>query len=170
MLPRASALFLAGAVVLSTIGAIRAEEPPSSTPSTPSVERSLAEMVALLRLHVAQQRTGLAIQRLEISRRELAARERELYDARVDEDGHRQSLAQLENRIEMWESSVEADEIENADRRMMERQVEIERNAIDQRIWRAQQRILDLEVELRRLRDDLDRWEAVIDGSPTLDG
>lgn len=111
---------------------------------------------------MANQRIQLAVQRLDIARREVIARERELYDAQSSRDGNEEQLTSLEARVEAFEDDPAEAGINEADLEMIRRQVKIEADDLKQRAWRLDQRILDLQAELRRAREDMEAWEELV--------
>lgn len=127
------------------------------------IDRSLKQIVALLKIQVGNQRAELAAQRLDIARRELVARERELHDAESSRDGYAEQQEELETRIQAYgsrtpeESGMSAEDFE-----FMHSQIELEFEAVKQKVWRLDQRIVDLRKEISRVHEDLDIWEALV--------
>lgn len=130
------------------------------------IDHSLKQIVELLRIQVDNQRAELAVQRLDIARRELVARERELHSAESVRDGYAEQQEELEARIEAFgartpeESNMSAEDFE-----FMQQQVDLEVEAVKQRLWRIDQRIIDLRKEITRVHEDLDVWEELVAGT-----
>jgi chromosome segregation ATPase len=126
------------------------------------IHATLKELVSLLELQVANQRTQLAVQRLDIVRREVVARERELHDALTTRDSYEEQQASMEARLEAFERDPEAVGINEEELEEIRLQSRIESESLKQRVWRLDQRILDLRAQLRRAREDLEAWEELV--------
>lgn len=159
---RILAAILAAALVLG-VPTLGQDTSDTSPPTMDSIARSLQRIVELLEMQVGNQRAGLAVQRLDIARRELVARERELHEAEQTRDRYRQQMDELESRKEAYGSSVPEDSGMTEEQfDYMRRQLELDIEASKQGAWRADQRIVDLQNEIRRVREDLDVWEALV--------
>ncbi len=137
--------------------------PDRSAAALGEIDASLKKIVALLRAQVDHQRAEIALRRLDIARRDLADRERELHKEQGDRDRYVRNQAELEARKEMfatpeWQAETNMKEEQV---RYMRTQVEVETESLKQNLWRTDQRILDLQQQTRRIREDLEVWEAM---------
>lgn len=164
------------ALVLTSIIGLTAGAPPlvaqegQASPSAgveselQAINASLRRLVALLEIQVENQKTQLAVQRLDLARRDIVDRERELHDARVSRDSDAEQLVRLEESLETLPRVAEDSEMDDTELEMTLRHLTLELESAKQRVWRLDQRILDLEGELVRAREDLRIWEEVVAG------
>jgi len=126
------------------------------------INGSLQQLVSLLEAQVRNQRTQLAVQRLDVARREVIARERELHEAEVSRDSYTSEEESIETRLETLEGDLEDSGISELELEEILRQAVVQRKSVEQRLWRLDQRILDLRSELARAREDLVIWEEMV--------
>ncbi len=156
-------LMLVSVVIASLASPARAQETEARAAVLEGIDHSLKQIVELLKVQVGNQRADLALQRLDIARRELVAREQELQSATENRDQYVQQRDMVQARIDSFgPGSAEAAQMSEEELDFMTRQMDLELESVKQAIWRTDQRIIDLQNAIRRVREDLDAWEAIV--------
>jgi hypothetical protein len=153
-------------MILSSVAGAQESSAKENASAVESIDRTLEEIVQLLRAHVGNQRAGLAVRRLEIASREEGARERELYDTEAKRDLYaRQQQELLDRRETFGAAPPEGSGMTDSDFEYMLRQMDIQAETAKQNLWRTDQRIIDLRQELVRIREDRLAWEEMVEAS-----
>ena len=126
------------------------------------INATLKQLVALVELQVRNQRTQLAIQRLDLARRDVVARERELHDVLTSRDALEEQQTSMKARLEAFEDDPEAVGIGEEELEEYRLHAKIESEALKQRTWRLDQRALELQAEIARAQEDVKAWEELV--------
>lgn len=147
--------------------------PPSPPPSSGSLEqevrqlnRSVQELVVLLRDHLAHQDVDLLLKRVEIGLQKIAPLEQELKDLRARRVADEESLNQLRIAMTMVQTLEQdgtgstSDDTAQTARKV---QLEAEVKRLRRRLSETEQRIVEVEGKLAQEQRDLQQWELLID-------
>lgn len=149
-----------------------AQAQPAAPAPTPTLEtqvanldRSLQELVALLRDLAGRQQTDLLLKRVELSylkmgplqqeRKELLARR-----ASDEEDMKRMQTAVAARQALETQEAAKPDDTDEAMRKVM---LEASIKRLKARVAEADQRLAELDSELQQEQRNVQRWEAMID-------
>lgn len=152
-------------VALTLSVAAAAQDPRADAPAAAldSIDRSLKEIVELLRVQVRNQRAELAVQRLDIASRELVARERELHAAEAKRAANARRQEELTARLEATSGArPEESGMSDVDYEFMLRQMEQQAEAVKQTVWQTDQLIIDLRKAIARVREDELAWQKIV--------
>lgn len=159
-------LVILTAVALPTLGqggapAASAEE--SVGRELVRLNRSLEEIVTLLKQSVEHQELNLLIQRVELSGRRLSSLEDELARVRSSLDGFEEERVRLEAMREQLESVQDParEEAEDIERQVQD--LDFALKLLKDQSWNREQRKLDLEGKISTLEEDLQALEGVLD-------
>lgn len=127
------------------------------------LNRSLEEIVALLKKSAEHQELQLLIQRVELGGRRLTSMENELARTRSSLDGFEEERARLEAMREQLESAHDPtrEDAEVFERQMQE--LDFRLKLIKDQSWSREQRKLDLEAKISTLVEDIQALERVLD-------
>lgn len=160
----------AGIVLLSSIWVplARAEE---STGDLGNLEvevaelnRSIGELVTLVRQYVQAHRVELLMRRLELKSRGMEPMQQELREARDSLDRAEEERARLEAQREaIEEEQREAPGEDSARMEQVKSEMERWQKLVNDKLWRINQTILDLENDLARGRREIEELEGMID-------
>jgi chromosome segregation ATPase len=127
------------------------------------LNRSLEEIVVLLKKSAEHQELQLLIQRLELGGRRLTSLEDELARTRTSLDGLEEERLTLEAMREQFESVHDPtrDDAEELEHQMQE--LDFRLKLIKDQSWSREQRKLDLEAKISTLVEDQQALEGVLD-------
>lgn len=165
---------LAFAVLASGAGAAWAQPAPNpaSDPvgavqqDVAELNRSVKELVALLREYLTRQQVDLMFKRIELCFQKMGPIQEELRGLRARRSDDEVELNQLRTALaarEALEPQEEPKADEDLERDVRKVQLEAEIKSLRNRISQADQRILQLENELAQEQRNVQSWEAVID-------
>ena len=128
------------------------------------VNRSLQDLVALLREHLGSQEVELIMKRIELKTDQLAPLEDDLRDARSSRASLETEATQMKMILEQVDTRIEDDPAGGTpeDLRMKE-ELELQVKILEDRRWNLEQRILDYEQDLREGRERIKAWEELVD-------
>jgi len=133
-----------------------------------AINRSLQEIVSLLKDQARRQQTDLLMKRMETYHRALAAQEQELRRATSDRNSLTQELRGITARIEQIsaESDIEKPGESRLPKEAMAQfraEMDLQERLLKERLAVADQAILDLENDVARRRKEIAVWEEMVD-------
>ncbi|HEX3126008.1 MAG TPA: hypothetical protein VH394_01645 [Thermoanaerobaculia bacterium] len=157
-------ILLAGALLLLSTGTAGAQAAAGGTleQEVINLDRSLQELVSLLREVLARQEVDLLFKRVELGLQKMGPLNQELADLRsrkAEDDAKLSQFRTAMAALQVPDTSPEASE-EGEVRRM---QLEAEIARLKRQTSESGQRIAELENALAEEQQDVERWEAEID-------
>lgn len=161
---------LAAAAVLPP--ALAQEEPPAPgrtlQQEMAEVNRTLREIVDLMRLSLERHELDVLIRRLELYSRSLAPREQELRRAQANKESVEQELERMEAFMAQLEEEMARDAetgLEAPDSGLERQRADFEthQKLLKDRRWNLEQRIIELENDLTDRRRQIEALEEVVD-------
>ena len=168
-------ILLAGALLLLSMGAAaRAQAAPQPSPAASGsleqeviqLDRSLQELVSLLREYLARQEVDLLLKRVALGLQKMGPLNQELESLRARKAADDEKLSQLRTAraalpVPDIQSGTNPEASEEGEIRRMQLDAEIAR--LKRRVSEADQRIMELENTLAEEQRELRQWEAEID-------
>lgn len=131
------------------------------------LDRTVQQIVQLLRQQIQLQQTNQLMQRVELQRRALRPLEDELRRMRAErrnlERNRREAMAQVEFFEEEMEREIETGRADEGDQRILRRRLQLDLEMLAEQLQDLDQRILDAEVDLQRMEGQILDWEEVLD-------
>lgn len=172
---KATPWMLAALLILEAGSSAKAQ---TATPSSPSpngsleqevrqLNRSVQELVALLRDYLSHQDVDLLLKRVEIGLQKIAPLDQELKDLRVQKAADEESLNQMRIAMTMFQTLEQdgagSEASEDTAQIAQKVQLEAEVKRLRRRISETEQRIVEVEGKLTQEQRDLQQWETLID-------
>jgi chromosome segregation ATPase len=150
-----------------------AQAQPAAPASTSTLEtevadldRSLQELVALLRELAGRQQTDLLLKRVELGYLKMGPLQQERKELRERKAADEEDLRRIQTVIAARQAAAETQEtakLEGPDEAVGKVMLEANIKRLKSRISEADQRIAELDSELQQEQRNVQRWEAMID-------
>ncbi|HYU35488.1 MAG TPA: hypothetical protein VEW48_25320 [Thermoanaerobaculia bacterium] len=174
---KATLWMLLGAFCFLVAGsAARAQPAPQSSPSSAGtleqevakLDRSVQELVALLREYLAHQDVDLLLKRVELGLQKMGPLNQELTSLQARQSADEEQLGQLQSALTALQarelqSEASPDPQVTTDDATRKIQMEAEIKRLKRRIAETEQRISEDENELTEEQRNVQQWESVID-------
>ena len=146
--------------------------PPAATASTvpeemANLNRSVQELVVVLREYLGRQQTDLLFKRIELALRKTGPLQQERRDVRTRRAADEEELGRLQAMLAAFPAAESQDstkpEKENREEAAQTAVAEANIKRLKRRIAEADQHLAELDSELLQEERNIQRWEALID-------